>query len=128
MWIPGPRGAPVKRSEIRLYERAMKQRWPISDQQRGEIVNALMATINNPLSSERDKTSAARALMSAEQMNQSDEQHAATEFREMILNYADQRGLSIDVIGGTGPGTAGADAQRIADSSNSSEGEEGREK
>ena len=118
----------MKRSDIRLYERAMKQRWPISDQQRGEIITALMATINNPVASERDKTSAARALMSAEQMNQSDEQHAATEFREMILNYADQRGLSIDVIGGPGPGTTGADAQRIADSSDTSEGEEGREK
>ena len=111
----------MKRSDIKLYERAMKQRWPISDQHRADIVNQLMGVVNSPMATERDKTSAARALMSAEAMNQSDEQHAADEFREMILNYANQRGITIADVGGA---IEGGTVQRLEQPTDSGDTEE----
>ena len=115
----------MKRSDIKLYEQAMRQRWPISDQNRADIINSLMKVVNNPLSSERDKTSAARALMSAESQNQSDEQHAALEWRNTILEYAAKRGLSIEADGRTDAGRAIDSTGKITDSRDTSEREEG---
>ena len=115
----------MKRSDIQMYGQAMRQRWPISDQNRGDIITALMQVVNNPTSSERDKTSAARALMSAEAMNQSDEQAAALEWRDTILEFATRRGITIEADGGADTGGTGSGAGKIAERSDTQEREEG---
>ena len=53
--------------------RALTQRWPIKPEYREAIVKRLLRVIADPQSSPREVTAAARALMSAEAQNQSDE-------------------------------------------------------
>lgn len=53
--------------------RALTQRWPIKPEYREAIVRRLLRVIADPQSSPREVTAAARALMSAESQNQSDE-------------------------------------------------------
>jgi len=56
-----------------MMARALMQRWPVTPEYRTIIVKQLMKVIADPRSSPREKTSAAKALMSAEQQNQADE-------------------------------------------------------
>jgi hypothetical protein len=56
-----------------MMARALTQRWPLSPEYRTIIVKQLMKVIADPQSSPREKTSAAKALMAAEQQNQADE-------------------------------------------------------
>lgn len=56
-----------------MMARALTQRWPIKPEYREAIIKRLLRVIADPQSSPREVTSAARALMSAESQNQSDE-------------------------------------------------------
>lgn len=56
-----------------MMARALTQRWPLSPDYKKIIVAQLMKVIADPKSSPREKTSAAKALMAAEQQNQADE-------------------------------------------------------
>jgi hypothetical protein len=56
-----------------MMARALTQRWPLSPEYRTIIVKQLMKVIADPKASPREKTSAAKALMAAEQQNQADE-------------------------------------------------------
>jgi hypothetical protein len=56
-----------------MMARALTQRWPLSPDYKTIIVKQLMKVIADPQSSPREKTSAAKALMAAEQQNQADE-------------------------------------------------------
>ena len=56
-----------------MMARALTQRWPLSPEYKTIIVKQLMKVIADPKSSPREKTSAAKALMAAEQQNQADE-------------------------------------------------------
>jgi NAD kinase len=59
--------------ETRMMARALTQRWPVSPEYRTIIVKQLMKVIADPQSSPREKTAAAKALISAEKQNQDDE-------------------------------------------------------
>lgn len=53
--------------------RALQQRWPLTAEQRDRVIGMLLGVIDDPVASHREKTSAARALLSAESQNQADE-------------------------------------------------------
>ena len=55
--------------ETRLWERALKERWPIPEAMRGVIIKSLGKILVDAESSPREKTAAARALMAADQQN-----------------------------------------------------------
>ena len=56
-----------------MMAKAVEQRWPMSTAKRTAIINTLMNILVSTNSSTREKTAAARALMSAEKQNQEDE-------------------------------------------------------
>lgn len=55
--------------QTRLWERALKERWPIPEAMRSGIVKALGKILIDPETSPREKTAAARALMAADAQN-----------------------------------------------------------
>ena len=57
----------------RMIARAISQRWPIPPEYRNAAIRRLMRTIADPNSTSREATSAIKALLAAEQQNQSDE-------------------------------------------------------
>jgi hypothetical protein len=53
--------------------KAIQQRWPIPEKVRNAVIVSMVQILQNPSSSPRERTSAAKALMAAEAQNQSDE-------------------------------------------------------
>ncbi len=53
--------------------RAIQQRWPISQEQRGQIVARLLDVLNDPEASRREFLAASKALIAAEAQNQKDD-------------------------------------------------------
>lgn len=88
--------------DTRMIARAVMQRWPIKPEYRAALVNKLMKVIADPNSSAREVTAAARALLSAESQNQSDEHKVvdvATQQRNAELAaIAADLGVTIDLI------------------------------
>ena len=82
-----------------MMARSLTQRWPIKPEIREAIVRRLLRVIADPQSSPREVTAAARALMSAEAQNQSDEhkvldvEHATARDNQLFAIAAD---LGID--------------------------------
>jgi len=83
--------------DTRLWEKALRERWPIPEAMRGVIVKTLAKILIDPESSNREKTAAARALMHAdaqniemEKMNQADEH----EQRARLVEIAKHIGFS----------------------------------
>jgi transcriptional regulator of acetoin/glycerol metabolism len=58
--------------DTRMMEKALKQRWPMTEEKRAIVINALLDVIQTS-DKPREITAAARALMSAEAQNQTDE-------------------------------------------------------
>ena len=80
-----------------LIAKAIIQRWPISSEYREAIVRRLIKIIVDKESSNREVTTAAKALMSAEAQNQSDEHTAAVQSdRNRFLEVARQLGIEAD--------------------------------
>lgn len=63
----------MRRNEIKLFEKAMSQRWGIRQEYRDLMIRRLTNIIANPSSSNREVTAASRALIAAESQNQQDE-------------------------------------------------------
>lgn len=61
----GP-GEGLSRSEIRLNGRALKERWPISDSKRQEIVEMLIAVACDQTAKARSRIAAAKVLLEAD--------------------------------------------------------------
>ena len=59
--------------DTRLDARAIEQRWPMSAEVRKAVIGRLVKVLADPESKRREVIAAAKALMSAEQQNQSDE-------------------------------------------------------
>ena len=97
---------PGELRDIRMIERAMRERWPIPPEFREATIKRLVRIIADPNSSNREVTSASRALMAAEAQNQQDEQQAADEFQLTILRLAQQFGVDLPGVAGTIEGTA----------------------
>jgi hypothetical protein len=55
--------------ETRLWEKALRERWPIPDAMRSVIVKSLAKILLDADSSPREKTAAAKALMAADSLN-----------------------------------------------------------
>lgn len=129
--------AGISRSDMKMYEQAISNRWPIDASRRQSIVDQLSAIVADPKASSREKTAAARALISAERQNQLDEHHrqgrevhhdhvhtvetnrtpVVVDGRHRLLALADRLGIGIVADGvstdGTVPNPAG-DAQQAA--------------
>ena len=59
--------------DTRMMSRALIQRWPLDAEKKAAIMEALYRVVTSDSASPREITSAAKALMSAEQQNQADE-------------------------------------------------------
>ena len=116
--------------ETRLWERALKERWPIPDAMRGVIVKTLAKILIDPEASAREKTAAARALMHAdsqniemEKMHQADEHEQRARLVEIakhigfseVASLASNAGIDLEI-----------DQSIILDSQSDERGEDGR--
>lgn len=63
--------------DSRMVERAIKGRWPIPDEMREKVPEALSKVITSPGSSQRNKIAAARALLAADSLNMEQEKRDA---------------------------------------------------
>lgn len=61
--------------DTRMYEKAIRQRWPIPDECRLPIVERQIRIAIDPNSSERAASIATRCLLEMERQNQQDEHH-----------------------------------------------------
>jgi len=78
-----------------MMARSLEQRWPMTAEQRQAVIDRLLKIMSDPLASHREATSAAKALMSAEQQNQKDEHthDAADDDRNRFFDIAERLGL-----------------------------------
>lgn len=65
---------PPTRSEMVLYQRAIRNRWPVGPKLKRRIVRAMAKVVENHDSNERDKIGAARVLVAADALNAKREQ------------------------------------------------------
>jgi hypothetical protein len=87
--------------DARMIKKAMEQRWPIDAEKRKAVVERLTKILNDPQSTAREATAAAKALMSAEAQNQADEQHhddRMDEGRNRILDLLGREGSSAGAV------------------------------
>ncbi len=97
--------------DTRMMERALRERWPIPQELRERIVLNLIAIVANKSLSPRERTSAAKALLHADQLNveqEKMEQLDEHEYRARLVQLArqlplgevarlaDERGVSLD--------------------------------
>ena len=79
--------------DTRLMERALRERWPIPQELRERIVLNLIAIVANKSLSPRERTSAAKALLHADQLNveqEKMEQLDEHEYRARLVQLARQ--------------------------------------
>ena len=60
--------------DIKLVGRAIRERWPVSIENRKELIERLMEILNDPESRPREKTAVAKALKAADSINQKQKQ------------------------------------------------------
>lgn len=88
----------MKPTDIKLIGKAINGRWPITDDYREAVVKSLVKIIVNPESTNREKTAAARVLVSAESQNQADEIVSNEPINERGNRFLDlANGLGIDI-------------------------------
>ena len=114
--------------DTRLLRRAMKQRWPISEQYKTAVVNRQVKIAAGlvPGTTPKEETDAFKSLLFAEKQNQSDEHkvidvHVTTR-HDQLLGIAADLGIEIGVIEHAERQGGG----RIADSSAAGAGEPSR--
>jgi hypothetical protein len=56
------------RSDMRLYERALRQGWHIPTELRVEIIEMMRKIVVDPAATRRDRTAAARVLLQADRV------------------------------------------------------------
>ena len=103
--------------DTRMMQKALEQRWPISPEYREGVIKRLMRIIADPASSPREVTAASKALMAAEQQNQSDEQHIDHRLdheRDRILSLLETGGAGADRIIVDAGGAAGIESRGAA--------------
>jgi hypothetical protein len=55
--------------DTRLVERALRERWPIPKALRGPLIDRLAGIVQDPETSPREATSAAKAILTASKIN-----------------------------------------------------------
>ena len=95
----------LSRGDMRLFEQASRNRWPISNEYRRAMIARLMQIIADPNSSKREVTSASRALIAAESQNQADQcyERESDADRNRFLAIAVNLGL-VEGAGGVAEG------------------------
>ena len=77
-----------------MIEKAVTQRWPISDRYRKAAITRLMQTIADPKSSDRAVNSACRTLVAMDVVNIKDEQNSKLHTdRNRFLEVAQRLGI-----------------------------------
>jgi hypothetical protein len=97
----------ASRKDIRLYETAVRNEWPISDEYKQVLIKSMMRIIADPATTPREKTSAARVVMIANAQNQTEEIFNGTveRPRNRFLEIAERLGIVVDseVVSGEAP-------------------------
>jgi hypothetical protein len=88
--------------DLRMEQKAVLQRWPMTPEYRKNIIDRNMQIINDPQSTAREVASASKTMMTAEQQNQADEHkfaelHSATRDAELDA-LASDLGIEICLI------------------------------
>ena len=83
-------------------QQAIGQRWKLREEFKDAMVRRLMQIVANPKSTNREITSASRALIAAEAQNQTDEHEierteSADESRNRFLEVANRLGIGTNV-------------------------------
>lgn len=99
---------------MKLIERAIKQRWPFSDEYKGHVVTEMLRILANPQSKERSKIAAAGVLARLEAQNQADEHKQADITRAEMAGIIEQLGL-VESTPAVQPEQPGSDPPTIAD-------------
>lgn len=86
----------MKRSEMRLMERAIRQRWPVPYQMKVDAMETAHRMMNDPAVGERERLRAIQLALAAEAQNQKDE-HQATDKEIQLWALAKQYGLEEEV-------------------------------
>jgi hypothetical protein len=89
----------ARHSPGRLEARALAEHWPISPEDRTRIIDNLLAIVTDPKAKRRDRTAAARALLSASSVNLAAVTAAvrAQEHEELVARLAE---LEQRLVGG----------------------------
>ncbi len=72
----------------RLYGRATRERWPISDDHREAIVKTLTEIMLDPKQNAKSRTAAAKAIITAEAQNQRDDRTQAILMDQRLIAIA----------------------------------------
>ncbi len=114
--------------DTRMVERALRKRWPIKEEHKEAVVTRLMMIVADRKSSNREATSAAKALLAAESQNQGDDHQAEGQIVKHVgtIDLNERRTQLLGILhtiserGGAGP------PARIADGLGSDGSEEHR--
>jgi len=77
--------------DTRMAERAIKQRWPVADEWKDALIKRLVRIAIDPATSNREATSAIKAVLAAEAQNQQDEHHAEGATVSHVHEIAERR-------------------------------------
>ena len=100
-------------NDIRLVARAVKERWPVPAERRGEIIDSLVEIATDRNREDGHRISAAKALITADGLNQKDEHNTANNAnRSRFLEVAERLGLGSHFAGPPGIGTV-VDSQSV---------------
>ena len=82
------------RSDLKLIERSIRQRWPIPDSSREDIVLEMLRIVGNDAAGERAKIMAAKTLVAMDTLNQKDEHVSQLQSdRNRFLEIAERLGI-----------------------------------
>lgn len=106
--------------DTRLLERALTQKWPISEKHQQAVVAILVNILADPEASPREKTAAARALMAANSQNleiERIEQADEHEHRARLVEIAKHLGFEqmSRLASANGITLAGSDGQPVGE-------------
>ena len=104
----------LKLSEIRMYQQAAEDRWPIKTEQREAIVMRLLRIIAHPESKDRAVIAASRTLAAMDAVNvTNDKKRRAESDRNRFLAVAERLGIT-HAVGKLSEGDSGA-GDRVVD-------------
>jgi len=84
----------IKRSEMKLIEQAVNNRWPITQDYRKLCVARMMKILADPATNARTAISAARALAALDSLNQQENEQVQTNnTRNRFLDVAQRHGI-----------------------------------
>ena len=90
----------VKRSEMKLVEQAVGNRWPITQEYRALCVARMMQILADPATNARTAISATRALAALDSLNQHEHEQSQThDARNRFLDVAKRLGIGSAVEG-----------------------------